>query len=299
MDPNYSDPEDEATAMAAAMGFSSFGASKPPAKKRKFNAATDAFVEGQVLEKIDKGGKKGQGSGGNNTKLGKQRVFGQSAVPKAETRKQNDDEIDLEDEGDETLQNIGIRNARLAEDNQEEGPQYLDTSLPPPAEAEADDRGGEDGPAYIDTSTEAPIIADSISSAEKAEVQARIDALLASIGSGPPPPSNDLDTAPEYQAASASAPLSPSRNLHLPNRPPPTFSDTASMASSRGRGSSWGGRSRGGRGRGARGRGRGERNERWFEGYYDPSFNCNPWEKLEKGRGLEERGTWLQHPSKR
>lgn len=295
MDPNYSDPDDEASAMAAAMGFSSFGASKPPAKKRKFNATTDAFVDGQALDKIDKGGKKGQGSGGNNIKLGKQRIFGQPAVPKVETRKGNEDEIDLGDEEEEeTLQNVGMRNARPAEGNVDEGPQYLDTSLPAPAEAETDDKGEEDGPAYMDTSTEAPIIADSISEAEKAEVQARIDALLDSIGSGPPPPSNDPNVAPGYKATGSI--LSPSRNIHLPSRPPPAFSDrggsdTASVASSRGGVSSRGGRSRGG--------GRGERNEKWYEGYYDPSFNYNPWGQLEKARGLEARGAWLQHPSGR
>jgi len=39
---------------------------------------------------------------------------------------------------------------------------------------------------------------------------------------------------------------------------------------------------------------RGERNVRWFEGYYDPSFNENPWRKLELVRGLEARGSWVE-----
>ncbi|KAF3766263.1 hypothetical protein M406DRAFT_19912, partial [Cryphonectria parasitica EP155] len=31
----------------------------------------------------------------------------------------------------------------------------------------------------------------------------------------------------------------------------------------------------------------------WWEGYYDAKMNQNPWERLEKQRGLEPRGTWL------
>ncbi|KYK55322.1 hypothetical protein DCS_07285 [Drechmeria coniospora] len=33
--------------------------------------------------------------------------------------------------------------------------------------------------------------------------------------------------------------------------------------------------------------------EHWYEGYYDPSSNENPWERLEKARGVHPRGTWL------
>ena len=47
--------DEEAASMAALMGFSTFGSHKPPAKKRKFNASTDAFVEGQELAKLDRG----------------------------------------------------------------------------------------------------------------------------------------------------------------------------------------------------------------------------------------------------
>ena len=32
----------------------------------------------------------------------------------------------------------------------------------------------------------------------------------------------------------------------------------------------------------------------WYEGYYDPSSNENPWWKLEKSMGLESKGTWLR-----
>lgn len=54
----------------------------------------------------------------------------------------------------------------------------------------------------------------------------------------------------------------------------------------------------GGRGgRGVQGHGRqchqSEKNPLWYEGYYDPSSNQNPWERLEKARGLDPRGSWV------
>ncbi|KAK7948098.1 uncharacterized protein PG986_008984 [Apiospora aurea] len=33
----------------------------------------------------------------------------------------------------------------------------------------------------------------------------------------------------------------------------------------------------------------------WWEDYYDPAFNTNPWEKIEKARGLQPRGPWLSY----
>ncbi|KAI1444257.1 hypothetical protein F5Y02DRAFT_178577 [Annulohypoxylon stygium] len=59
-----------------------------------------------------------------------------------------------------------------------------------------------------------------------------------------------------------------------------------------------GNRGRGqGRGRG-RGRGGGggqghESGHKWWEGYYDPSTNTNPWESLEKASNLEPVGSWM------
>jgi hypothetical protein len=103
MDPDYTDEEDaDAQAMAAAMGFSGFG--KPPTKKRRFNPATDGYVDGQELLKLDKGGKKGQGSGGNTVPLGKTRAIGITAVATSKSvvvdeKKGNEDEIDLDEDG--------------------------------------------------------------------------------------------------------------------------------------------------------------------------------------------------------
>ncbi|CAJ2511452.1 Uu.00g070770.m01.CDS01 [Anthostomella pinea] len=51
---------------------------------------------------------------------------------------------------------------------------------------------------------------------------------------------------------------------------------------------------RGGRGghRANRGQDR-EQGKKWWEDYYDPNFNVNPWEHLERTKGLESRGSWM------
>jgi hypothetical protein len=259
MDPEYvgSDEEDaEAQAMAAAMGFSSFGSHKPAAKKRKFNPTTDAFVEGEELAKIDKGGKKGQGSGGNTVPLGKERVFGVSSSEAADDIASggvsiggNQDEIALDDE-----------------DEEGEGPRYMDTSKAAPIE----NTGG-----YIQRHApgNAPPPQSGVSDQEAQEVQARIDALLSSLGApsgaehaaqGLP---HDLPARPTFSDTSFT--------LGGP-RPPP--SNYASSVTSSSRPSE-----------------RGQRNPTWYVGYYDPSFNENPWAKLEKDRGLEPVGTWIDN----
>ena len=120
MDPNFVDEDEESAAMAAMMGFSGFGSQKPPPKKRKF--MTDAFVEGQEPSLlVDKGGKRGQGSGGNTMPLGKTRVFGTASSSKA-------------------VHSVAVNDSEIAldEDDEEDGPQYVDTSLPPPILASED-----------------------------------------------------------------------------------------------------------------------------------------------------------------
>ncbi|KAH8763423.1 hypothetical protein BGZ57DRAFT_903272 [Hyaloscypha finlandica] len=292
--PEVSEDED-ANAMVAFMGFSAFGSQKPPTKKRKFNPTTDAFVDGQELEKLDRGGKKGTGSGGNNVPLGKMRVLGE--------KRGNEDEIELD----------------LDEEEDGQGPRYMDTSLPPPIEAGlrggygGDTEGGE-GPRYVDTSLPAPanvgqergederppcVDTSEISPEEAAEMQARIDAILARIGIEPNAEDGDVST-----ETSTLLPPPPG----LPQRP--AFSGTSDtefmQGASRGRAfseatstSSRGGRGRG-RGRGGGGgRERGERNEKWYEGYYDPTFNENPWARLEKEKGLPSVWTWLENQPRR
>jgi len=257
MDPDYIDEDAEALAIAAAMGFSGFG--KPPGKKRKFNAAVDGFVEGQELAKLDKGGSKGQGSGGNTVPLGKPRIFG-SAEPNTAMEKEmvenkagNEDEIDLGD------------------NDEDAGPNYIDTSLPPPIES--------DMPPYLDeglqyNDTARPPGAD----VEAREMQARIDAILARIQ-----PSDEPEPPPSA-AAGLDGPLGlPQRPAYadtafMQGGPRSGFSDTASVASS----------SRPTH----KGQQRGQRNELWYIDYFDPSFIENPWERLEKEKGMEPLRNW-------
>lgn len=56
---------------------------------------------------------------------------------------------------------------------------------------------------------------------------------------------------------------------------------------------------------GGRGGGRGHHHRQddpdaapWWEGYYDPKMNQNPWEDLEKRMGLQPRGTWILKDAK-
>ncbi|KAG9257706.1 uncharacterized protein F5Z01DRAFT_646784 [Emericellopsis atlantica] len=37
----------------------------------------------------------------------------------------------------------------------------------------------------------------------------------------------------------------------------------------------------------------------WYRDYYDPRFNQNPWDKLERNLGLQAQGTWLPQSSHR
>jgi len=310
MDPEHVASEDEAEAMAAAMGFSTFG-TQGPSKKRKFNPKIDAFVEGQDLSSLDKGGKHGQGSGGNQIPLGKPRVFG---VKKETEVLRNEEEILLGEDGDGD-EDEGPRYV----DDEDEGPQYLDTSRPPPAAAGRERARNEDeilldeededaGPEYLNPSLPAP-------DAAARGAQERIDAILAASSSAVPaeppalvvkekkrqvtkntpvggvgafmaalrapvvrPPAPPAPGVPSIQqAASLQTPFPSS----LPQRPPPPSpgiagSVTGSMGSQRGP--------------------RGQRNELWYVDYYDPSFNENPWKALERERGLPEVGSWLQRP---
>jgi hypothetical protein len=333
MDPDDSDPE--AAAMAAALGFSTFG-SQGPSKKRKYNPKTDAMVEGDDLAALDRGGKKGQGSGGNQVPLGRQRVFGAPAPIV-----QNGEEIELDDDED-------------AEDNV---PNYARASKVPPVLEREIERGGvpivglgngeeidlddsdegEDGPQYIDTSKPPPaVVAEQDEEARKA--QERIDAILASSMGGPSG-SNGLPTRmaelplPTEGAAPGTEGKWKGKNkakdavtgrgigyllaqlqqpVTLPPKPPASTASPADsavhavleMVGAPGAGpyagavggsyaGSVAGSEMSGR-NGGRGGPRGQRNEDWYIGYYDPSFNENPWKKLEEEERLEARGSWVE-----
>ncbi|KAG5951353.1 hypothetical protein E4U53_003283 [Claviceps sorghi] len=82
MDPGAGADED-AAAMAQAMGFSSFGAQDHPSKKRRYNAAADSIWSAETAPQP-------QATGSNTTPL---------AAPAAKTST-NAEEIDLNDEDD-------------------------------------------------------------------------------------------------------------------------------------------------------------------------------------------------------
>ncbi|KFY53556.1 hypothetical protein V496_07494 [Pseudogymnoascus sp. VKM F-4515 (FW-2607)] len=300
MDPSYASSDDEADAMAAAMGFSSFGTQGPP-KKRKFNPKSDAFIEGQDLESVDKGGKKGQGSGGNQIPLGRPRQFGVPSQASAGAAK-NDEEIALDD--DEGPQYV---------DEDDEGPRYLDTSRPPPVmdgmgknedEILLDEDEDNQGPGYVDTSLPPP-------NETAREAQEKIDAILSSTGSSAAPARpRQKQKAKKPQVGGLGAFISALKTpvvappasiippapgttpvlqtpavASLPQRPPPPSLSTVGSAG-------------GSVGRSQNAGQRGQRNELWYIGYYDPSFNDNPWRGLEKENGLPEVGTWVERPQR-
>lgn len=70
----------------------------------------------------------------------------------------------------------------------------------------------------------------------------------------------------------------------LPSRPPTQQNSMQSQGRHQGRGGQEGARIVGSVGTAA---------TPWWEGYYDAKMNENPWEKLERERGLQPRGSWL------
>lgn len=321
---------DSEAAMAAAMGFSGFGKA-PAAKKRKYNAKTDAFIDGQELQNVDRGGKKGQGSGGNEVPLGRMRVLGaQTQAPSAQEQDgekgRNEEEVDLdldmEDEGEED---------RPMEER------CLDTSRPPPAEEwernkarRAERRGmpmvNEDEIMLDDedndeTSTTLPAPPATETTAAQ-EALHEIDAVPAAPADAQPPvPIPQVANAPAGKQKPKQKPKPPQglaafmTALQTPVLPPPSIPPppgttstptiippapgtsgtvhTYSIAQSSRQPSS-APSTAGSTHRGGRTGGRGQRNELWYVDYYDPSFNENPWKQLEKELGLPSVGTWLE-----
>lgn len=317
-----SESEDE---MASFMGFSTFGKAPAP-KKRKFNPSTDAFIDGEELDarKIDRGGKKGKGSGGNEVPLGKVRTVGGgretglgAGIGGLGKRMDLPAPVVKEDEEEERGvgggfgRGMNLPPPRIAlraspPRELEEGAAYMDTSLPPPIDGPAYMDTSLpppiDGPAYMDTSLPPPASEPSaeIDSAEAAEMQERIDRIMASIQ--PPPGGEDYPPPPPTPVSAPKAGFSQEnqgfgRVTGLPSRPPASFQNSNSAGGGRGRGMSDAGSSVSGSGFG-NGRQRGERNEEWYVGYYDPAFNENPWEKLEKERKLVSLGSWVERPKR-
>lgn len=209
-------PEDaDAAAMAAAMGFSNFGAQKPN-KRRKYNPhVDDAVVDAPSASSSLPFHKPAKGTSAN-------------AIPLGTRPTANKDEISLEDEGDD----IGDQGDGKDPTPQAENPS-LHHQLPsrPPVNLPTHD-----------------------------EVQSKIETILGTS------------------------------SIH--NQPSPT----SSSFHQGGRGGGVGGHGARGGCQSSAGRGKHPRESTgtpWWEEYYDPAFNTNPWEKLEKERGLEPRGPWM------
>ena len=249
MQDSHIDSEDEENAMARFLGFSSFGA-QGPSKKRKFNSKTDAFVAGDELMSLDKGGKTGQGSGGNIVPLGKSRLAGQQPTGLA----LNSEEIEIEDGSEDGVSSIHVQEYTGSVDQEDEvtEPAYIDTSRPPLLE----DSGA-------------------------LEAQAKIDAILAISAQPPSATSSSTFVLPERASegilvhhlpvlqglpSSASLPFVPLAS---------SSQETAKVM-----------------------RERRQHNDLWYIGYYDPSFNENPWAALENENNLNHCGTWIERKAR-
>ncbi|KAB5586138.1 hypothetical protein GE09DRAFT_1073516 [Coniochaeta sp. 2T2.1] len=197
---------DEAAAMAAMMGFSSFGSQAPPSKKRRYNPRADAVLSDSTLPAPSSSlpskppAPKDRGTGANMMPLLARPVNaatggGQGGV---------EAEGGLNKNGKRGSTDAGTAAGEGGEEEQP-APRYIDTSLPPSATT-----GGEGGE--------------------------------------------------EEEEEEVSLPVTGA-----------AFTQHQSAAS--------------------RGGGGGKRI--WYADYYDPSSNENPWEWLEKARGLEPVGSWL------
>ncbi|CAG8984045.1 hypothetical protein HYALB_00002986 [Hymenoscyphus albidus] len=315
--------DEEANAMALAMGFSTFG-TKPSAKKRRFNPSTDAFVEGQDLEKLDRGGKKGKGTGGNMIPVGvrKTRIPSYGGAASMQGGSMGKESIGKTVQAEDNMRRP-IPSARISPERSlsdtEDAPNYMDTSRPPPITRKSPERSDEeeeDGPRYMDTSEAAPITQKSEPISRGGYISTTPSIIAPSILSMRlPPPINpplglNETTFPIQPSPPGASVLSSHTTAHspppgisqpitqmspppgLPTKPPPglppsNFRGTSPSDSSH---SNKPGNNRGG---GFQKGGRRGFNEKWYEGYYDVTFNQNPWEALEVGKGLSSVGSWL------
>ncbi|OTB04900.1 hypothetical protein M426DRAFT_11258 [Hypoxylon sp. CI-4A] len=109
---------------------------------------------------------------------------------------------------------------------------------------------------------------------------------------------NDDDTAPQYQDTSRSPVYVPddlsedvqSRINAITGDPSSQYLGTQSSSFDATRGTGVRGSRGGYQANQWQGRDSGKN---WWEDYYDPKSNVNPWEQLENTRGLEPRGSWM------
>ncbi len=344
----------DSAAVAAAMGFSSFGAQAHPNKKRRFNPHADAVV-GMPAEIRRPPAATHPATipaalpprPTSSSPLHNQALH-DASVPKNKPQKTNADEIDLDDNDDDDDEGAyGSDDKDTAatsapEDDDEPGPQYIDTSRPI---GEIRNHGlgtspeEEEDPAVVQARMDAVIAAGNVT------YGAALSASAAGLPSRPPPPQpQQLDGS----ALSVDVHRRRDRNLQDPgyrlgdrhgfypelisdaHRGPFKFAGgrggaavteapgaavddeeaSTMLPGTNGNGSNngnedgiddssssraWSG-AQSGHGWGRRqdsGQGQGRRP--WWDGYYDPTSNENPWARLEATLGLPARGgSWLE-----
>ncbi|KAK4108713.1 hypothetical protein N656DRAFT_832169 [Canariomyces notabilis] len=95
-------------------------------------------------------------------------------------------------------------------------------------------------------------------------------------------PSSTVGTPLPVTTSTTSQPQTKTKTTKLPDKPKTTIPPTPAATSAGNNGGS----------------SRPQWNPNWYVGYYDPRSNANPWEALEKRRGLSPVGTWLALPSR-
>lgn len=288
----------DAGAVVAAMGFSGFGGR--PSKKRRYNPRTDVAVVAAPVSSTPIHNPAGDGAAslpakppaperwtttatatttlprqnsdsGSTGGYGVRRAPLSLPPPKEQHRQRNEAEIDLEEDGDE-------------------GQEALPTKQRTPSPPDEDAGYGTDPdpePQYIDTSREPRREA-----SEAREIQAKIDAIVegAAVAAAAAMPINSSGGGDGGGRGMDGDGTMRSTDHHgrLPPRPPP---QTLTSRGARGRGSGGGG------GGGDRG---GPRQEHiWWHDYSDKRFNQNPWEWLERARGLPSPGSWIPRDAPR
>lgn len=266
MSDDYSDSEAEAEAraMAEAMGFTDFGG--PSKKKRKFNPRADATSASSPPPEEP------SYTGANNMPLGERR-----RVPLPPPAK-NDRPMNLPapryaEEHEDKCRGRGVGGTgagagavvRGGSGNEDEITLDDDDDDEEEGEVKEGDTAST-GPQYIDTSR--PPRPLSPSEAEAREMQERINAILARID------------APDDPAAPSEVPGAADGASLLPPKPvAPGNNHWSGETTTTNRQHQHSRREPGGK--------------PWWEGYLDPKFNENPWERLEKEKGLEARGGWV------
>ncbi|ROT42432.1 hypothetical protein SODALDRAFT_374769 [Sodiomyces alkalinus F11] len=257
------DQEHDATtaALAQSMGFSSFGSqdrSSHPSKRRKHNPNVDAVVASPAT-----------GANASAVVYTTDNSFTTTAAALASipgsnnAATQNTEEIDLDESEDE--------------DN-------------------GGEREGGNGGAILYPDVEEGT-GDHLKAPALAKAQALIDEIVARHGGDGSTGTN------EGAVHSFSLPPggSPGNSgVTLPNRPSPSWGQNQGSLPNIGQ--------EGGHGhdqplpmpqRQGRGQGQGrEPGKPWWEGYYDPASNENPWAALEKKAGLQSRGSWLSRSTR-